>query len=130
MWLEGYFRRAQKFNNKSAPSDNRIWNNLKSECAEKFVKNIKERKYSFDQNVLMRKFVDGRHNVFTLRDRLNSERLALKRKDEAQRFEIIAKTQMKEEIGHSPDFIEGLFMVELLFSKTRTCIRNGFKAWG
>lgn len=130
LWLEGYFRRAQKFNNKSAPSDNRIWNNLKSECAEKFVKNIKERKYSFDQNVLMRKFVDGRHNVFTLRDRLNSERLALKRKDEAQRFEIIAKTQMKEEIGHSPDFIEGLFMVELLFSKTRTCIRNGFKAWG
>ena len=130
LWLEGYFRRAQKFNNKSAPSDSRIWNNLKSECAEKFVKDVKDRKFSCDANVQLRKFVDGRHNVFTVKDRLIAERLALKRKDDAQRFEIISKQQMKEEIAHSPDFIEGLFMVELLFSQHKTCKRSGFSAWG
>lgn len=130
LWLEGYFRRAQKFNNKSAPSDPRLWNNLKSECAEKFIKDLKDCKFSIDQNVLMRKFTDGKHHTFTTQDRLTSERLALKRKDDAQRFEIIAKQQMKDEVGHSPDFVEALFMVEQLFGIKRTCRRTGFEAWG
>ena len=41
----------------------------------------------------------------------------MKRKDDAQRFEIISKQQMKLEVGHSPDFIEALFMVMHLFGK-------------
>lgn len=130
LWLKGYFRRAQTFNNKAAPSDTRLWNNLKSECAEKFVKNIKDGKYSFAPEVLMRKFTDSKKQVFTVQERLENERLAIKRKDDVARFEIISKQQMKEEIAHSPDFIEGLFMVEQLFFNTKTCVRKGFGAWG
>lgn len=130
LWLKGYFRRAQTFNNKAAPSDTRLWNNLKSECAEKFVKDIKDGKFSFAPEVLMRKFTDSKKQVFTVQERLENERLAIKRKDDVARFEIIQKPQMKEEIGHSPDFIEGLFMVEQLYSNTKTCVRKGFGAWG
>lgn len=127
LWLEGHFRKAQKFNNKSAPSDSRLWNNLKSECAEKFIRAIKNEEFSIDQNILLRKFTDRKGHPFTVRDRLIEERLALKRKDEAQRFEIIAKQQMKDEIGHSPDFIEGLFMVMQLFGTKKILIRKGFE---
>lgn len=130
LWLEGYFRRAQKFNNKAAPSDPRLWNNLKSECAEKFVKDIKDRKFSCDTNVQLRKFSDSKHNVFTFKDRFIAERLALKRKDDAQRFEIIQKQQMKEEIGHSPDVLEAWMMLEQLYMNHRTVKRSGFSAWG
>lgn len=129
LWLSGYFRRAQKFNNKSAPSDSRLWNNLKSECAEKFVKDIHDGRFSIEQNILMRKFTDSKKNTFSVRDRLVSERLAIKRKDNAQRFEIISKQQMKDEIGHSPDFIEGLFMIESLFGTHKKCVRTGFDKW-
>jgi hypothetical protein len=57
------------------------------------------------------------------------ERHALKRKDDAQRFEIISKQQMKLEVGHSPDFLEALFMVMHLFSKRGHCVRKGFENW-
>lgn len=127
LWLEGYFKKAKKFNNKSAPSDSRLWNNLKSECAEKFIKAIKGGEYSIDQNLLMRRFSDKKGHNFSVKDRLVEERLALKRKDDVQRFEIIAKQQMKDEIGHSPDFIEGLFMVEQLFGTRKILNRKGFE---
>jgi hypothetical protein len=55
------------------------------------------------------------------------ERLILKRKDsDTGRFEIISKQQMKEEIGHSPDFVEGLFMVMPLFDSNKSMTRTGF----
>jgi hypothetical protein len=58
------------------------------------------------------------------------ERRAIKRKDgEIARFEIISKQQMKLEVGHSPDFIEALFMVMHLFGKNRSCVRRGFENW-
>ena len=67
--------------------------------------------------------------MFTIEDRLIEERLVLKRKDtDTGRFEIISKQQMKDEIGHSPDFIEGLFMVMPLFDKSRGVVRTGFDA--
>lgn len=130
LWLEGHFRKAIKFNNKSAASDPRLWNNQKSECAEKFVKAIQNGEFSIESSLLDLKFTDKKGHTFTLRERLIEERLALKRKDDAQRFEIITKQQMKDEIGHSPDFIEGLFMVMLLFTNHKKCVRNGFSAWG
>ncbi|MBR1473093.1 MAG: hypothetical protein IJ602_02400 [Paludibacteraceae bacterium] len=130
LWLEGYFKRAEKFNNKSAPSDSRIWNTLKSECAEKFVKAMKSHEFSIDSALLDRKFTDKKGRSFTVKDRLVEERLALKRKDDISRFEIIPKQQMKDEIGHSPDFIEGLFMVMHLFEHKRQCVRKGFGAFG
>ncbi len=127
LWLSGPLPYAIGFNNKSAPSDSRLWNNLKSESAEKFVKGLKHNDFSIDSTILERRYTDSRGNVFSVADRLMEERLILKRKDtDNGRFEIISKQQMKEEIGHSPDFIEGMFMVMPLYDNTRTMTRNGF----
>jgi hypothetical protein len=107
-----------------------MWNNLKSECAERFVKAVKSGEYSISDDVLNRKFYDKKKRSYTVKERLLEERRALKRKDSAtSRFEIIEKTQMKLEVGHSPDFIEGLLMIEYLFKKKTGCIRHGFKNW-
>ena len=133
MWLSesaSFKNKALPFNNKSAPSDTRMWNNLKSECAERFVKAIKAGEYSISEDVLNRKLTDRKKHTYTVKERLMEERRALKRKDSAtSRFEIIEKTQMKLEVGHSPDFIEGLLMVEALFRKKTGCIRRGFGNW-
>lgn len=133
MWLSessAFKGKSQPFNNKSAPSDTRMWNNLKSECAERFVKAIKNGEYSISEEVLNKKFTDKKKRVYTVKERLMEERRALKRKDSAtSRFEIIEKTQMKLEVGHSPDFIEGLLMIEYLFKKKTGIVRRGFENW-
>jgi hypothetical protein len=119
LYLEGYFKRAKKFNNKEQASNTKLWNNQKSECAEKFVKSVKDGEYSFESGVL-EKSVGG----ITLRDRLQLQRPALRRKEnENGRFEIISKPQMKAEVGHSPDTVEALFMREV-FSKKGGGFRN------
>ena len=133
MWLSessAFKNKSVPFNNKSAPSDNRMWNNLKSECAEKFVKAIKAGEFSISEDVLNRKFFDKKKRAYTVRERLMEERRAIKRKDGVDaRFEIIGKPQMKLEVGHSPDFIEALFMVMHLFTKKKVFTRKGFENW-
>jgi len=132
VWLSNHsaFRMCKPFNNKSAPSDNRLWNNLKSESAEKWVREVKQSMWSIDQALLERKFTDKKGHTFTVRQRLDEERLALKRKDDTgARFEIIDKKQMKIEVGHSPDFIEGLIMFQPLFDVHQSPIRKGFNIW-
>ena len=132
VWLKesaAFKDKAVPFNNKSAPSDSRLWNNLKSESAEKFVAAIKSGEMSISEEVLKRRFKDSKGGYFTLEDRLLSERGALKRKDDLQRFEIISKQQMKLEVGHSPDFIEGMFMIMPLFEKKKGFKRQGFENW-
>lgn len=132
IWLResSAFARSRGFNNKSAPSDTRLYNNLKSECADKFIDEIHRGVWSIDERLKYKKFRDTKGNVFTLYDRMMSERLALKRKDDTPRWEIISKQQMKAEIGHSPDFIEGLFMMEQIFLQPKKeIVRRGFGAW-
>lgn len=133
LWLaaSSAFSSSMAFNNKSTPSDTRFWNNLKSECAEKFVKAIKSHEFSIEPRLLEKKFRDSKNRWFSLKDRLLEERKIIKRKDntEGGRFEIISKLQMKAEIGHSPDFIEAMFMVMTLFDRKRQCIRRGFENW-
>lgn len=130
LWLKDDFPTAVPFNNKSQSSNQLLWNNLKSECAEKFVKAVKQSKYSIDQQILMRQFTDKKNRTFSVKDRLLEERRAVKRKDgEGGRFEIISKPQMKAEVGHSPDFIEGIFMVEALMNVRKVAVREGFENW-
>lgn len=128
LWIskDSRFSTSKPFNNKSAPTDTRLWNNLKSEAAEKFAKAIKAGEFSIESEVLRKKFTDSKGHTFTFADRFMVERMALKRKDDAQRFEIIAKPQMKIEIGHSPDFLEGMFMVMPMYERNPKPIRNGF----
>ena len=127
LWLKDSFKQSFQFNNKSAASDTRLWNNLKSESAEKFVKALKGREFSISEELLRRTYTDSRGRTFSVADRLMEERMAVKRKDaDEARFEIIAKKQMKLEIGHSPDFIEALFMVMPLFERKKTMARTNF----
>ena len=129
VWLktDSRFQRSFPFNNKSAPSDSRLWNNLKSESAEEFVNALKRNEFSMDASLVNRRWLDAKGREFTLSDRLLAERRALKRKDNISRFEIIEKAQMKVEVGHSPDFIEGLFMVmSLIGKKKKEIVRRGF----
>ena len=124
------FSRSFPFLNNSAPSDTRMWNNLKSESADNFVHAIQRDEFSIAPELLSRKFSDSKGHQFTLADRLMSERLALRKKDDKARWELIDKHQMKREIGHSPDFIEGLFMVMPLFKLHTRPVRAGFKRFG
>lgn len=118
---------AVGFNNKSAPSNNKLWNNLKSECAEKWVQAIKDGEFSIDSGLLDRVITDKKNRTMTIRDRLMEERRAVKRKENTPRYEIIEKRDMKNIIGHSPDFIEGLFMVmSLMERKKKEIVRKGF----
>jgi hypothetical protein len=128
LWLKDQLPMAVGFNNKSAPSDSRLWNNLKSEAAEKFCKAVKNGQMSISEEVLKRSFTDDRKRTFTVKDRLMEERKAIKRKDtDNGRFEIISKPQMKTEIGHSPDFIEAMFMIMPMFEKQeKKMVRDGF----
>lgn len=127
LWLKDSFKRSFQFNNKSAASDPKLWNNLKSESAEKFVKALKGREFSISEELLRRRFTDSKGHAFTVSDRLMEERMAIKRKDSDEaRFEIIAKKQMKIEIGHSPDFVEALFMVMPLFERRKALVRTNF----
>lgn len=130
LWLKDAFPAAVPFNNKSQSSNSLLWNNLKSECAEKFVKDVKSGLFSIDSRILQRRFTDSKGRSFTVADRLVEERRAIRRKDsDGGRFEIISKPQMKAEIGHSPDFIEALFMVEHLYAIKKICVRTGFENW-
>ena len=131
LWLKDMFKGAQPFNNKSKASDSN-WKNLKSECADMFVRDIRERKFSIDEQILKRTFTDKKKNKFVVEDRLMEERSALQRKENnGECFEIISKQQMKAEVGHSPDFIEALMMVELLMREKirKKKVRKGFEMW-
>jgi len=130
-YLEGVFRKSLMFNNKATSSNPKLWDNLKSECAEKFVTAVKGGKYSIGDNVLSKKiFIDTQvgHSrakgtgeyILTWEDRILAESHALCRKvGSDQRFEIIPKLAMKNIVGHSPDFLEALFMREAFSEKAR-----------
>lgn len=132
VWLatSSAFSVSKPFNNRSTASDPKLWNNLKSESAEKWVHEVKNGMWSIDPALLSRKFTDKKGHTFALADRLLEERLAIKRKDDTgARFEIIEKKQMKLEVGHSPDFIEALLMFEPLFQAKTAPVRRGFSIW-
>ena len=118
---------AVGFNNKSASSNPKLWNNLKSECAEKWVQAVKDGEFSINSAILDKHITDKKNRTMTIRERLMEERRAIKRKENTARYEIIGKPEMKAIIGHSPDFIEGLFMVmHLMERKKKEIVRRGF----
>ena len=131
VWIksDSRFQRSKPFNNRSAPTDTRQWNSLKSEAADKFAHAFNHGEFSIDPILLNRRFTDKKGRTYTFAERFMHERRALKRKDNATRFELIDKPQMKLEIGESPDFLEGMFMVMPLFESSAKPIRRNFRIW-
>lgn len=127
-WLKGDFPKAIPFNNKMKSSDATRWNNIKSECADLFVRGMQAGEWSIDDTLLSKSYKDKKGHIFSLKERLMSERLAIKNKETSKyAFEIISKDEMKTIVGHSPDFIEAIFMSELVKkSNKKTLVRRGF----
>ena len=113
--LKGAFPRAIPFNNQAAV-DLRfkfMYDNLKSQCAYMFYEATTQCEWSIEPSLLQRKFRVGK-NLMTLYAILQQERKAIKQDmaKEDRGWCLIHKEAMKNKllVGHSPDFIEALFM--------------------
>lgn len=112
--LKGFFPRAVPFNNVEAvkPRYKGLYDTIKSQCAFMFATKILGREISFNPSILNRRFSGKGYRNRPLRDILQVERKSI-RKDENKADKgdcLINKAQMKILVGHSPDFVEGLFM--------------------
>lgn len=112
--LKGFFPKARPFNNLEAvkPKYKGMYDTVKSQCAFLFADKIINREISFNPSILDRRFSGKGYKNRPLRDILLDEMKCIK-KDESKSDKgdcLITKSQMKTLIGHSPDFMEGLFM--------------------
>ena len=98
---------ATAFDNGGAALDKLDYTNLKSEFAGFLIDGINAGKFSIDPEILAMK-ISKKGELFTVHDRLMKERLVLRWRKEDNPKEIIRKVDMKQIIGHSPDFIEAL----------------------
>lgn len=130
LWLKGYFKEALPFNNKARATDPLLYGNRKTECAYICAKKFREGKYTIDSTLAGKMFKDKSGNRFTLRDRLLGEHKAMRFfSDENGVTHIIRKDEMKRIVGHSPDFMEGFFMIENVDSDKKEFSRRGFGAY-
>ncbi len=107
--FKGFFPRAHPFNNMESV-DIKVkheYVNLKSQAAFLFAMDLIEGRISINPSLLDRKPGNSKQ---TLREILNIERKAIRRDDskEDKGWAIIQKKIMKQIVGHSPDYIEGL----------------------
>lgn len=109
-YLKEYFPKAFPFNNNSAASDSRVYANYKAECADKWVRRVKEGRASVNQQLLSKKI-----GIKTFEEELQHQRTALVQKVTTNgKFQLISKPEMKLLLGNkqSPDFIDMLYMHE------------------
>lgn len=95
------------FDNKAPAHDKTSYNTRKSECAGMLVDALQNGMMSIEESVLRKTYTE-RRVPFSIQDRLVEERLALKWKEDENPKALIPKKEMKNIIGHSPDFIEAL----------------------
>lgn len=108
--FKGYFPKATPFNNLESVDVKmkHLYTNLKSQAAYEFAMDLVEGRISINPELLDRKYGGSKQ---TLREILNIERKAIRRDDskEDKGWALIIKKMMKQIVGHSPDYIEGLF---------------------
>ena len=114
--FKGYLPKAIPFNNKAMPSngDRSMFENLKAECAYRFVERLKARGYSIDPSIVSQRYSGTGYKLNSVRDILINERKAVARDelDTDKNWKLITKQEMKKNVGHSPDFIEAFFIRE------------------
>ena len=127
--FKGFFPNAVPFNNKAIPTDGTrmIFENLKSECAYKFVERIKNRGYSIAAPILIQKYSGKGYKNNTVKQILLQERKAIAQddRDTDKNWRLIPKDEMKRNVGHSPDFIESLFLREYIELRKPSLQRKG-----
>lgn len=112
--MKGFVRNAIPFNNREAPINvhKGAYDSLKSQCAFMFAEYLIDGKISINPDLLLRKFSGKGFSNMELQDILIQERKAIcpdENREDAGMC-LIRKNVMKQRIGHSPDFIESLFM--------------------
>lgn len=112
--FKGFFRSAIPFNNREsvAPEDKGLYDTIKSQAAYLFAKKIIGKEVSIEPYLLDLRFNVGKNKSVPLRQILMNERKAIKANTLAsdKGFSLIVKKDMKKLVGHSPDFIEAMFM--------------------
>ena len=99
-------RHCHAFDNKAGARDKTSYTTRKSECAGILIDLLQNGEISIAEDVLRRTFKEK--TPFTVEERLMVERLVLKWQDNENPKSLIKKKDMKNIIGHSPDFLEGL----------------------
>lgn len=133
--FKGFFPNAIPFNNMAAPlprnSEEKnvirsLFGNLKSECAYMFANKLKNKEVSINPTLLDKKFSGDGFEKMPLRQILLRERKAIRQKEETsdKGFSLIEKKIMKRYVGHSPDYIEALFMVMIFELKKHKKRKN------
>lgn len=116
--FKGFFPKAVPFNNREAVADEfkGIYANLKSQAAYLFADKLINCEISINENLVDKKF-----NGIPLSLILNRERKAIRQSvnESDKGFSLIKKIEMKSIIGHSPDFIEAMFM-RMIFEIKKT----------
>src|SRR3712207_2451059 len=123
-YFKGYFPDAAPFNNQAAPialdkyereGIKYLYKDLKSQCAFMFYKAIKEKTISIDSSLLDRKYSGNGYKNWTLRQILQKERKSLRRDEQGEDrgFKLLPKKIAKKYVGHSPDFWESWFYIEI-----------------
>lgn len=123
-YFKGFFPNAVPFNNQAAPIalDRKeeegiryLYKDLKSQCAFMFYTEIKERGISIEPALLDRKFSGNGFKNVPLRQILMKERKSLRRDDTGsdKGFKLLPKKLAKRYVGHSPDFWESWFYIEI-----------------
>ena len=123
-YFKGFFPNAVPFNNQAAPIalDRKeeegiryLYKDLKSQCAFMFYTEIKERRISIEPALLDRKFSGNGFKNVPLRQILMKERKSLRRDETGsdKGFKLLPKKLAKRYVGHSPDFWESWFYIEI-----------------
>lgn len=112
--FRGFFKRAVPFNNRAAVEEKYryIYDNVKSQCAYLFAHKLIDGEISINHRILKRKFSGRGFENLELQKILMKERKCIRpAEDSADKgFSLIKKQDMKKVVGHSPDYIESLFM--------------------
>lgn len=128
--FKGYFKRAVPFNNRESVDEKlkNVYDTIKSQSAYLFAKKLINGEVSINPRLLDMKFSGKGFEKVPLRQILMKERKCIRADENAadKGFCIIKKQEMKKIVGHSPDYVESLFM-RMIFDikKTRHCKPKG-----
>lgn len=112
--FRGFFKRAVPFNNRAAVEEKYryIYDNVKSQCAYLFAHKLIDGEISINHRILRSKFSGRGFENLELQKILMKERKCIRAAEDSadKGFSLIKKQDMKKVVGHSPDYIESLFM--------------------
>lgn len=128
--FKGFFPKAVPFINQGGvePEYKYVYANIKSQAAYTFSQRIISGELTIEKGLLERKFSGSGYSNMKLKDILLNERKCI-RQDPSNTdhgFALPKKKMMKQIVGHSPDFIEAMMMIEIFNIAKKCKVRKGF----